>query len=272
MVVLAAVVFLQSCHHKDAASSKLKIAVVPKGTTHVFWKSVEKGARRAADELGVEIIWKGPLEENDRSQQMDIVRDFKADRVSAIVLAPLDDKELVKPVQEATAAKIPVVIIDSGLKATVGQDFVSFVATDNHKGGELAGEKMVSLLGGKGKIVMLRYMVGSASTAEREDGFMQVIGKAPGIEVLSENQYADATAITAQEKSMSMLDVLRKADGIFCPNESSTVGMLKTLQQAGITGKVKFVGFDSTRRHCSDALKGWGCRGIDRIRPGQDGV
>src|SRR5688572_15021732 len=66
------------------------IAVIPKGTTHVFWKSVEAGARKAADEAGVTIVWKGPLKENDRAQQIQIVEQFVAEGVSGIVLAPLD--------------------------------------------------------------------------------------------------------------------------------------------------------------------------------------
>src|SRR5688572_5638473 len=72
-----------------------KIAVIPKGTTHVFWKSVETGARAAGKELGVEILWKGPLKENDRAQQISIVEQFVSEGVSGIVLAPLDQTALV---------------------------------------------------------------------------------------------------------------------------------------------------------------------------------
>src|SRR5204862_6790577 len=107
------------------------------------------------------IICKGPLREDDRDQQIQVVENFMTRRVSAIVLAPLDSQALVKPVHNATKAKVPVVIMDSDLKS---DEYVSFVATDNYKGGRLAGAKMVNLLEGKGNVILLRYAVGAAST------------------------------------------------------------------------------------------------------------
>lgn len=227
-------------------AAKLSIAVIPKGTTHSYWKSVEAGARKAGDELGVDIQWKGPLKESDRAGQIGIVDQFSSEGVSAIVLAPLDDVALVKPVKAATAKKIPVVIIDSALKAKPGTDFVSLISTDNVKGGVLAGERLVKLLGGKGKVVMLRYQEGSASTNDREEGFLSVMKKNSGITMLVDNRYGGATAGESKDSAMNMVDKLQAADGIYCPNESSTFGMLLALRQEGLAGKKKFVGFDTS--------------------------
>src|SRR5213080_620584 len=120
------------------------IAVIPKGTTHEFWKSINAGAVKAEQECNaqgtkVQIIWKGPLREDDRDQQLQVVENFTTRHVSAIVLAPLDSQALVRPVNNAVAAGVPVVIIDSDLKS---DKHVSFVATDNYKGGQMAGEEM----------------------------------------------------------------------------------------------------------------------------------
>jgi len=90
---------------------------------------------------------------------------------------------------------VPTVIIDSGLES---QNIVSFVATDNRKGGRLAAEANGELLGGKGKVLMLRYMEGSASTQEREEGFVEGLKKFPGIELISSDQYAGATRDTCK--------------------------------------------------------------------------
>ncbi len=223
-----------------------QIAVIPKGTTHNFWKSVEAGALKAGRELGVEIKWKGPLKEDDRAQQISLVEQFVASGISAIVLAPLDDIALRAPVRSAAERKIPVVIFDSPLKAESGKDFVSLVATDNRRGGRLAGEEMVRLLGGKGKVVLLRCMEGSASTTEREEGFLEVVARNPGIVVTVTNRYAGPTVATAQDAAMNLLDRIREADGIFCPNESSTHGMLLAMRQTGLAGKRTFVGFDAS--------------------------
>lgn len=230
----------------SASAAGEKIAVIPKGTTHSFWKSVEAGARQAGAEFGVEILWKGPLKEDDRAQQIGVVQQFVASNVDAIVLAPLDDTALRTPVKSAMDRHIPVVIFDSGLKAEAGKDFVSFVATDNHLGGKLAGEELVRLLGGKGKVVLLRYSEGSASTAAREAGFLEVLKAHPGIELLVENRYAGATIASAQDAAMNLIDKIRAADGVFAPNESSTQGLLLALRQTGLAGQKKFVGFDAT--------------------------
>ncbi len=247
LVALLGTAFLGlTMHGALMAQSKLRIAVIPKGTTHVFWKSVEAGARKAGAELGVEIIWKGPIKENDRAQQIAIVEQFVNEGVSGIVLAPLDHTALARPVASAKQKKIPVVIFDSSLRGEAGKDFVSFVATDNKKGGSLGGEQLAKLLGGKGKVVLLRYMVGSASTMEREEGFLESIGKQQGIDITVKNRYAGPTAGEAKTASMNIIDKLNEADGVFCPNESSTFGMLLALRQNNLAGKVRFVGFDTS--------------------------
>ncbi|MFN3682678.1 MAG: substrate-binding domain-containing protein [Fimbriimonadaceae bacterium] len=234
---------------QSTGTQSFRIAVIPKGTTHEFWKAIHAGAKKAAGELGVEVIWKGPVKEDDRESQIAVIEDFITRGVDGIVVAPLDSSALVAPIEEAIAKGIPVVIIDSGLNS---DKYVSFVATDNYKGGKLGGEHLAKLLGGKGRVVLLRYQVGSASTQEREKGFLDAMKENPGITVVSENQYGGATTETAQRAAENLLAPLKKPDGtlsidgIFCPNESTTVGMLRVLQDAGLAGKVKFVGFDSS--------------------------
>src|SRR5438034_3976575 len=153
--LIACLAILSVAPRADAASPAYTIAVIPKGTTHEFWKSINAGAIKAQNELRdkgvkVEVIWKGPLKEDDRDQQIQVVENFTSRRVNGIVLAPLDSQALVRPVASAAQAKIPVVIIDSDLKS---DKYVSFVATDNYKGGQLAGEHLAKLLGGKGNVI-----------------------------------------------------------------------------------------------------------------------
>ncbi len=205
LVVAAAL--CTSCSKNDAPKSgRLRVAMIPKGTTHVFWQTVEKGAREAEKELGIDLIWKGPLQENDRAQQIQLVQQFVSEGIDALCLAPLDDKALVPAVGQATKKKIPVVIFDSDLAGQAGKDFASFVATNNKVGGEKAGHALAKLLGEKGNVVLLRYVVGSASTAARETGFLEAIAKYPGMKVLVDNRYAGATAGEAKTESLNLLD------------------------------------------------------------------
>lgn len=222
-----------------------RIAVIPKGTTHVFWKGVERGAKKAGDELGVEIIWKGPPKEDDRAQQVQLVDQFVGDKVSAIVLAPLDSKLLVGPVKRATEMGIPVSIIDSGLEAEAGKDFIGYFGTDNKAAGGQGGKHLASLVG-KGPVVVMRYTAGSASTTAREDGAIESL-KAAGVTISSDNQFAEVTPESAKAKALQMIDTIREAKGVFTPNESTTYGTLLALRQAGLAGKVAFVGFDASK-------------------------
>lgn len=241
-----------ACTQKPVASPKaktLRLAVIPQGTTHEFWKSIHAGAVKAAEELTaagtpVELIWKGPIREGDREQQIQVVEGFTTQGVSGIVLCPFDSKALVRPVEEAAAQGIPTVVVDSGLES---EKVVSFVATDNRKGGELAAQEMGRILGGKGKVLMLRYQEGSASTMLREEGFLARMKEAwPKMQVLSSDQYAGATRDTAKRTSENLLNrYASDLSGIFTPNESSTGGMLLALQDIGKAGKVTFLGFDS---------------------------
>ena len=229
---------------------KLSIAVIPKGTTHEFWKSIHAGALKAAGEMSrdgrtVEIIWKGPLREDDREQQVQVVESFTSQGVSGIILAPLDANALVRPVQEAKRSGIPTVIFDSGLAS---EDIVSYVATDNYKGGELAAERLGEKMGGKGKALLLRYQEGSASTEEREKGFeTKLKALYPAIELISSDQYSGPTRDTAKRASENLLNRFgAQVQGIFTPNESSSMGMLLALQDEGRAGKLPFVGFDAS--------------------------
>ncbi len=240
-----------------SSGEKLKIAVIPKGSTHEFWKSLHEGADKAADELGnVEIAWKGPIKEDDKSSQIETVESFVSTGVKGIVLAPLDDEALLAPVEEADAKGIPVVIIDSPLKD--GNKAASLVATDNEKGGQIAAQELAKLIGDKGQVIVLKYQEGSASTALREKGFFDEIAKHPGIKVVKD-VYGGVTADSAQGVAENMIQPFKKGDGlsingIYAVNESTTFGMLLALQEAGVAGKVKFVGFDASPK-LIDGLK-----------------
>lgn len=248
---------LAACGGKDAAApadssasgAATTIAVIPKGTSHAFWQSIRAGAERAGRELGVTVIWRGPLREDDRDSQVSEVEGFVSRGVSGIVLAPLDESALVQPVAEAGRKKIPVVIFDSGLK---GDGYVSFVATDNIKGGRLGGERLVQSIGGKGKVVLLRYAEGHDSTGKREQGFLDAMKASPGIDVVSSNQYVGADVEGAYKRIEAILNTYKKPDGslgidgIFAANESSSFALLRVVQDNGWTGKVKLVGFDAS--------------------------
>jgi len=243
------------------AAPRYSIAVVPMGTTHEYWKMIHAGARKAEAELRaagtpVEIIWKGPLREDDRDQQVQVVENFIGRQVSGIVLAPLDQRALAAPVEQAVKAGIPVVIVDSGLKSSAP---ISFIATNNYAGGQLAARRLGELLGGRGNVILLRVQVGSGSCEAREAGFLdELAAKFPDIKMISSNQHGGATRETALAASQNLLNRFGgKVDGIFTPNESTMAGMLLALANAGLgQGKVKLVGFANSETYAAAIRRG----------------
>lgn len=255
LAIVCAAVLAAGCSGKqDAPSSSggasgdvktLRIAMIPKGTTHEFWRSVHAGAEKAAKELGnVEVVWKGPVKEDDRESQISLVQEFIVQKVDGICLAPLDAAALVPFVEESAEKKIPVVIFDSGLARE--DAIVSYVATDNRKGGELAAHRLAEAMGKAGNVILLRYNKGSESTEQREEGFLEVLQKEyPGIKILSSDQYAGTTP----EDSLANADqILRKykdeVNGIFAVCEPNATGVLAALNNLDLATKVKFVAFD----------------------------
>jgi len=229
---------------KDKQTTKRRIAVIPKGTTHIFWQAVRRGAEKAGKEAGVKIFWNGPEREGDRDKQIQIIRDFIVQKVSGIVLAPLDSKALVPSVENIFAQNIPCAIIDSGIDT---DKYVSFVATDNYKGGIIAARRMGEILNGRGKIIVVKYMPGSASTTNRENGFIDTIKKEfPDIEIL-DTKYGMDTVETALQATEDLLTKNVKLDGLYACNASTSVGALQGLRSQRRAGKIKMVGFDAER-------------------------
>ncbi|KXU35527.1 sugar ABC transporter substrate-binding protein [Cephaloticoccus primus] len=269
------------CASVFAAPTKdrYRIAVVPKGTSHEFWKSVQAGLVKAQREFAeqgtrIDIMWKGPLREDDREQQIQVVENFVARRVDALVLAPLDGRALVPPVELAARAKIPVVLVDSGLESDIP---VSSASTDNYNGGVIAARRLAELLGGRGKVILLRVVAGSMGTGLREQGFLDTIAKEfPEMRVLSSDQYGGPTRDTAYRSAQNLVNRYgREVDGVFAANESSCVGMLLALRDAGLAGgRVKLVGFDAATQ-LVDALRAGDIQGLvvqDPLNMGYLGV
>lgn len=229
------------------AQEKLKIVVIPKGDDSFFWKCIHKGAQSCGDALaGVEVDWMPPKTGQDIKQQIELVDKCTQQGVQGIVLSPSDYTQLAAPVARAMKKGIAVLVIDSRLKGEPGKDYISYVSTDNRNGGMLAGDAMAKVLGGKRNVLVMRYTSGQANLSERQDGFVKALEKYKDIHVVSKYRSDKPTAEDAIAAAESMVDELKNADGLFCPNESTTEGMLKALQSAHLNGKIKFIGFDTS--------------------------
>src|SRR5262245_38461987 len=176
----------------SAADKKLTLAAIPKSNGGEFWETVEKGARKAAADLGVNLKWEGPLTETDIAEQNKIIENMVNLGVDGIALAPLNQKGTRKQVENTVAAGIPVVIFDSGVDGTA---HTSFVATDNKNGGAIGGKELARLIGDKkgAKVMCMRFVQGTGSTEARAAGFIET-AKAAGYTVAAD-PYPDTGTI-----------------------------------------------------------------------------
>lgn len=244
----ALLAFSSACNSSGPGASgekSYRLAVIPKGTSHDFWYSVHAGAKKADAEFDdLTITWKGPATEGDTTEQIKMIENFLVDGYDGICLAPLDAVAIRRPVDQAISAKTPVLIFDSALADQQG--IISYVATNNYRGGQKAGEYLAELLGGKGKVILMRYALNSESTEQREQGFLDALAKHPEIEFLEKEKFAGPTESDAIKLAENLLSNFgSQVQGIFCANQSTTSGMLNALRSAQLVGKVKFVGFDA---------------------------
>jgi ribose transport system substrate-binding protein len=252
-VIFAGLILSTGCNKKSdentassgatSTNAQYNIALIPKGTTHIYWQSVKAGAEQAAKEFNCNIFWNGPERETDRERQIQIVEDFIVQKVDGVVLAPLDKDALVPSVDKLAGLKIPCAIIDSGIATS---NYVTFAATDNYQGGVLAARRMGEILGGKGNLIVLKYVPGSASTTDRENGFIDTIGKEfPNMKIV-DSKYGQDTVETALQAAEDMLTRNKDVQGFYACNAPTAVGALQALQSQN-RPEIKMVGFDAEK-------------------------
>jgi ribose transport system substrate-binding protein len=232
------------------ASGRYSVAVIPKGLVHQFWLTVKAGAEAAGREHGAAVLWKGPNAETDIEEQINIIDDMISRGVDAIVMAATDRTALVDVVRRATEAKIPVVTIDSGVDSELP---VSFIATDNEKGAEMAADELARLIGNKGKVGLIPFVIGAATSDQRETGFRRGLEKYPDI-TLGPVQPSNSKEDVAVSVTEDMMQAHPDLAGIFAANESSAVGAAQAIRAAGKAGQIKLVAFDAAEEEIA-ALK-----------------
>ncbi|MBY0374700.1 MAG: substrate-binding domain-containing protein [Bryobacteraceae bacterium] len=248
----AAAAFLAGCQQ----SRQRVIAVIPKATSHLFWVAVQSGAFAAERELKIKVIWNGPTSETDYARQIQILDSMVAQRVDGIAIAACERQALVGPVERAIAAGIPVTVFDSGLDS---DKYLSFVATNNYEGGQMAAREMAALLKAKpkAKVAVLQHTPGSQSTMDREKGFEDTVAQefAAQIQIVA-RQYGMSDRSKSRAAAENFLTAHPDLDGIFCSTEPSATGAALALKSREVAGKVKFVAFDSSEGMVEDLRGG----------------
>lgn len=255
IAVCLAFSLLAGCGNKKTAKApgktSLTIALVPKSTSHNFWQTVRAGAEAAAKENDVELIFRGPAKETDVAGQITIMEDLTNQKVDAIVMAACNSKALIKPVEKAIKAGIPVVTVDSGIDS----DIAPFIATDNIAGAKEAADELARQIGDKGNVGVIPIVSGAATSTMRENGFKDQIAKHKNIKVVS-TLYSECDEAKGMSATEDMLTSNPSIVGIFNACGPGALGSARVLEQRKLAGKVKLVAFDGFPAEIEGLKKG----------------
>jgi ribose transport system substrate-binding protein len=220
------------------------IGLVLSTLNNPFFVTLRDGAAEQARKLGYQLIVLDS--QNDSAKESFNIEDLIQQKVGAILINPVDSGAVVNAVRAANRAKIPVLTID---RSANGGEVVTHIASDNVAGGQMAGEYIVNLLKGKGKVVELQGVPGTSAARDRGKGFNEVIAKNPGIKVVAQQEagFDRQKGLTVME---NILQAQPEIDAVFCHNDEMALGALKAIQAANRSGII-VVGFDAT----DDAVK-----------------
>jgi ribose transport system substrate-binding protein len=218
---------------------KGEIVFIPKSTSATFYLFLVKGAQDKAKELGYCIDYQGPATEADIAAQVDLVRNITKKKPAGILLAALDSKALIPPVEEAMKAGVPVVMVDSGVD---GDAPVASILTDQVAGGTMAGEQMAKLLSQKGLVSDLGIQAGSVSSG-RSKGFQDTVAKYKDMKALP-TQWTDADAAKSLNIATDQITGNPTLAGFFSAAAPIAVGAAQAAKAKGIDKKAKIITFD----------------------------
>mgnify|MGYP002381267866 CR=1 FL=1 len=234
-------------------SRRKLIGVVPKATSHLFFVSVHAGVDQAAREFQTDVLWNGPSDETDYTRQIQIVDAMTARHVDALAISATDERALVAPVERAIKAGIPVTVFDSGINI---DNYVSFIATDNHGAGCTAARRLAALIGRKGNVGMVMQKPGGTSTGLRERGFEETIAaEFPEVRIVA-RQFGMSDPARSRSAAENILTAHSDLAGMFASAEASSIGAIQAIRARGLSGKLRVITFDSSDTHIEAIREG----------------
>jgi ribose transport system substrate-binding protein len=233
----------QSAGGNNAADGKVTIGLAISTLNNPFFVSLKEGAEKAAKEAGAELIVVDA--QDDTAKQISGVEDLIQKKVDVILINPTDSAAISTAVESANKANIPVITVD---RASEGGQVVSHIASDNVKGGKMAGEYILNAIGGKGNIVELQGIAGTSAARDRGKGFHEAVDNKEGVKVVA-SQPADFDRAKGLSVMENILQSNKDIQAVFAHNDEMALGALQAIEAAG--KNIVVVGFDAT----DDAVK-----------------
>jgi len=243
LMILLVVGTMIACGSKEETTKKIdRVAIVSKGYQHEFWRTVEAGAQKAADELGIEMSYIGPEKESEIGKQVSMVENEILKKPTALLLAALDQNALRPVAQQIVDGGATLVTFDSNIAGGIES---SFVATDNIQVGAKAAQKMIELIGEDGVVGVIAHNAGTSTAIERTNGFIDEMKKYPNIKLLS-TKYSDGDKLKALSITQDIVTANPQIKGVYGTNEGAAVGVGRAIAEMGKSDSIVVVGVDSS--------------------------
>ncbi|MCS7316390.1 MAG: sugar ABC transporter substrate-binding protein [Bryobacterales bacterium] len=234
-------------------TKKLDIVLVTKALDSEFWQRMKSGAEQAArEDPEVRLAVLAPEREINIDQQVAILEDQILKRVAALAVAPAGVAEIIPVLDKAHAAGIPVLIVDTDIP---WPHRAGFVGIDNRLGGRMAAEFILRAIGARGKVAVIRGVLGVATQEDRLAGFLEVVRKVPGVQFVGAQPANSERALgmTVMENLLTRHPDLR---AVFATNDQMALGAMEAIAARNLTGKIVLVGFDAGREAVRAVLQG----------------
>lgn len=249
-VVLVLVLALVSCDRGGARNDARAIALVMKTRNNPFFIEMERGARAAADRLGVRLLVSAANDDADIERQVEILEAYLVRRVGVIAVTPCGSKAVGPFIRRANRAKVPVLAVDTRADVPtlerLGARVEAFIGSDNLEGGRLAGRHLAAVLRGQGEVAVIEGLAGHETGDARKKGFLEGIAAFPGIKVVA-SQTGEWDQEKAYNVTQSVLLAHPEVRGIFAANDRMALGAVRFVEKdARFRDRVKVVGFDAS--------------------------
>lgn len=224
-----------------ADGKKLKIALVPKLIGVPYFNAAEVGAKQAAEDLGVELIYTAPTQP-DAAQQVKVIEDLIAQKVDVIAVAPNDPAALTPVLKRAKEQGIKIMDWDTTADPSVIE--ISVQQIDNEVFGRTMVDKLVEKMGtDTGEIVI---MTGGLSAANLNTWIgwseKQVAEKYPGLKIVTDKIASDEKQQVAYQKTLDVVKAYPNLKGILAYSTIAPLGAAQALKEKGLQDKIAVVG------------------------------
>lgn len=251
----AATLLVPGCGGQLAGGTEheLRVGFVPKSLNQEYWVNTQKGAEAGARSVHATLLTKAAQDDTQIMEQIDLVENLLAQKVNALVIAPADS-DLLQPVLDKAAKKIPVVLFDSDIPGWKPK--TAYVGTPNEVGGEKAGRYIAKLLHGRGTLGIISGIPGSEVGIQRVDGVKKGLKLAHAkTKVVKEitGQFDRNQAVGAMDDIIQSEPHL---NAVFAANDQMAIGAIQAIAAHKKTKQIKLIGFDGALEATQHILAG----------------